>query len=243
MNKTRSSGGIKMEAPITDYTNYKHNITYRNKHKLAPQWPFRLIICGPSGCGKTNLLLNLIYDYLHFNKLYLYAKMLDEDKYQELQEVFEAMQEHAYKKYGEDVDELAVFHSSLDEVEPIDDLDENKQNLVVFDDFINEKSQTAVYDYFTMGRKKNCSVIYISHSYFDTPKIIRINSNYVAIFNFQNKSEISLFKKEFSLGISNEEFQRKYQDIVNKPHNFLLIDKGNSDPELKYRRNLDNKIR
>jgi ABC-type lipoprotein export system ATPase subunit len=25
-----------------------------NKHLLAPQWPFRLLICGQTGSGKTN---------------------------------------------------------------------------------------------------------------------------------------------------------------------------------------------
>jgi len=225
-----------LEAPIRDYTNYESNSTYKNRHELAPKWPFKLIICGPSGCGKTNLLLNLIHDYLKF--IYLYAKMLDEDKYQELQDIFNLMQEKVHEKYGEDFDDLAFFSNSLADVIPVNDLDDNKQNLVVFDDFINEKKQNMIIDYFTMCRKKNCSVIYISHSFYDTPKVIRRNSNYIAYFNFDNQAEISLLKRDFPY----KDFDAKYQDVISKPHNFLFIDTKNSDQDLKCRINLDNKI-
>ena len=61
---------------------------YLNKYKLAPQWPFRLLICGASGTGKTNILLNLALDYLAYDKLYLFAKDLSEPKYVFLQDVF-----------------------------------------------------------------------------------------------------------------------------------------------------------
>ena len=75
---------MNQKAPIKVY-DFKHsNSKSHNKHPLAPQWPFRLLICRNSGSGKTNLLLNLIYDYVYFNKIYLYAKDLEEDKYQDL---------------------------------------------------------------------------------------------------------------------------------------------------------------
>ena len=48
------------------------------------KWPYRILMIGPSGSGKTNALLNLIQKYNdHFiGKIYLYAKDLDEPKYQ-----------------------------------------------------------------------------------------------------------------------------------------------------------------
>ena len=48
------------------------------------KWPYRMLIIGPSGSGKTNALLNLIQednDNL-IDKIYLYAKDLDEPKYE-----------------------------------------------------------------------------------------------------------------------------------------------------------------
>jgi len=48
------------KAPIKLYECGKNKDRFENKHLLAPQWPFRLLICGNSVCGKTNLLLNMI---------------------------------------------------------------------------------------------------------------------------------------------------------------------------------------
>ena len=47
-------------------------------------WSFRMLIIGPSGSGKTNTLLHLIDKFHPIDKIYLYAKDTDEDKYQYL---------------------------------------------------------------------------------------------------------------------------------------------------------------
>ena len=45
-------------------------------------WPYRKLIIGPSRSGKTNYLLNSIQrDNNIVNKIYLYAKDLEEIKY------------------------------------------------------------------------------------------------------------------------------------------------------------------
>ena len=58
-----------------------------NKKKSSSEndgWPFRMLIIGPSGSGKTNTLLYLIDKFHPIDKIYLYAKDTDEDKYQYL---------------------------------------------------------------------------------------------------------------------------------------------------------------
>ena len=46
-------------------------------------WPYRKLIIGPSGSGNTNYLLNSIKkDNKIIDKIYLYAKDLEEPKYQ-----------------------------------------------------------------------------------------------------------------------------------------------------------------
>ena len=54
-------------------------ITSENNDK---NWPYRILTIGPSGSGKTNVLLTLIQeDNDNFvDKIYLYAKDLDEPK-------------------------------------------------------------------------------------------------------------------------------------------------------------------
>ena len=47
-------------------------------------WPFRMLITGPSGSDKTNALLHLINNLHPINKIYLYAKDINEPKYEYL---------------------------------------------------------------------------------------------------------------------------------------------------------------
>ena len=62
-----------------DYTN-------ENKTKHSPNWsyipdhPYRILRTGSSGSGKTNTLLNLINHQPDIDKIYLYAKDLNEKK-------------------------------------------------------------------------------------------------------------------------------------------------------------------
>ena len=56
------------------------NITVKNDNKT---WPYRKLIIGPSGSCKTNYLLNSIQkDNNIIDKIYLYAKDLEETKNQ-----------------------------------------------------------------------------------------------------------------------------------------------------------------
>ena len=56
------------------------DITIKNDDK---SWPYRKLIIGPSGSGKTNYLLNSVQkDSSIIDKIYLYAKDLEEPKYQ-----------------------------------------------------------------------------------------------------------------------------------------------------------------
>ena len=56
------------------------NITKKDDNK---DWPYRKLIIDPSGSTKTNYLLNSIQkDNNIIDKIYLYAKDLEEPKYQ-----------------------------------------------------------------------------------------------------------------------------------------------------------------
>ena len=44
-------------------------------------WPFRMLITGQSSSDKTNTLLHLINNLHPTDKIYLYAKDIDEKKY------------------------------------------------------------------------------------------------------------------------------------------------------------------
>ena len=55
------------------------DITTKNDNK---DWPYRKLIISPSGSIKTNYLLNSVQKTTTIDKIYLYAKDLEELKYQ-----------------------------------------------------------------------------------------------------------------------------------------------------------------
>ena len=64
------------------------NITNENNKKYNKKWPYipdhlyRILIIRGSGSGKTNVLLNLISQQDDIDNIYLYAKHLNERKYE-----------------------------------------------------------------------------------------------------------------------------------------------------------------
>ena len=108
--------------------------------EFMPDDIFRMLICGNSGCGKTNLLYHmLIKPMLHYDKIFLYAKNLEQDKYQNLSEVMDELS----GKAGYNIMEV-----SNDKIIPINDLGyEDNQKLVIFDDYVCEKNQNKIIDY------------------------------------------------------------------------------------------------
>ena len=223
-----------ISAPIINYDNDKED--FLNKHILAPLWPFRLLICGASGCGKTNLLMNLIYNYLYYNKIYIYAKDLTESKYQMLQDFFEEVNLTMKVKTGEDF-QVATFSSSKDDIVNVDDLDKEYQNLIIFDDFVTEADQHLIIDLFIRSRKKNCSVIYLTQSYFSTPKDIRLQCNYFIFYNISKERELLNIQKDHCLDVDKYTFKEYFIKATLKPYNFFLIDKKSK--ELRFRKNFD----
>ena len=121
-------------------------------HDFMPDRYFRMLICGPSGSGKTNLLLDMIYRLLYFDKIYLYARNLQQKKYQHLLKSMKPISQEV----GYD-----VIEASNDEIIPLTDLPNDNQKIVIFDDYLNtgKKNDEKIRDYFTNSRNKNCCCI------------------------------------------------------------------------------------
>ena len=100
-------------------------------------------------------------------KIYLYAKNLEQEKYQNLMKKMREMS----RQIGYD-----ILNVSNDKIIPVNEMDcEDNKKVVIFDDYLCEKNQRQLIDYFIQGRHKNCSVIYLSQSFYKTPKDIRLN--------------------------------------------------------------------
>ena len=197
-----------MKIPNYDFEDSK--MDYKQLYDFMPNQCFRMLICGPSGSGKTNTLMHMLYNLLYFDKIYLYAKNIEQTKYQQLMKTFEPINEEA--GYN-------IIEASNDKILPVSELTDDNQKLVIFDDFVCEKNQKPLIDYFIRGRHKNCSVIYLSQAYYKTPKDIRLNCSHFCIYDFPSNNEKSMICREN--GLSKEQYERATSD----PYSFIYIDK------------------
>ena len=200
-----------MEIPNYDCDD-DSNKKFKQLFPFMPADTFRMLICGNSGSGKTNLLYHmLIKPLLYYDKIYLYARNLEQDKYQQL---INKMNKFSHK-FG-----CQILNVSNDEITPVSEMDyEDNQKLVIFDDYVCEKNQKSLIDYFIQGRHKNCSVIYLSQSFYKTPKDIRLNCSHYCLYEFPSAREANRIASE--LGVD----KVTYKEATKKPYTFLYIDK------------------
>lgn len=213
---------------------------HRNINPLAPQHPFRAVIVGPSGGGKTNLCLNLILKYLCYDKIYIYAKDISEEKYKFLIAYMQAIEDQ-YNQINGTTEKIVEFSSNLDDVS-IDAFDPTKQNLVIFDDMITEskQNQKVIDEAFIRGRKTpNCSLMYLTQSFFNTPPLLRSQCNYIILMNVGSAREIQELSKTYASDLSYKELKELYKECVQKPYGFMVIDLKTTQKVLKYRCGFD----
>ena len=117
-------------------------ITNENNKEYNLKWPYisdhpdRILIIGGSGSGKTNALLNSMKEQENGNvidKIYLYAKDLNESKYQFLI----TRREDVGTKHLNDPQTFVEYSQCMDDVyNNIDDYNPNRNRkiLIVFDD-------------------------------------------------------------------------------------------------------------
>ena len=151
-----------------------------NKKKNSSEnddWPFKMLIIGPSGSGKTNTLLHLIDKFHLIDKIYLYAKDTDEDKYQYL---INKRKQAGIKNLNDPQAFMEYSNDMNDALEDINNYNKNrdKKVLIIFDDMIadimrSEKFKAIVKELFIRCRKLNISIVFTTQSYFRTPKDAR----------------------------------------------------------------------
>ena len=112
----------------------KSKTKHKRIHPAIPEDSLRLVIAAPPASGKTNTIMNMIYYLLYFDEILLFAKNLQQDKYQ-----------FFLNDFAKRVDPEAGYKviNTPQEVIPIRKAFQgnDSQRLVIFDDFACEKSQ------------------------------------------------------------------------------------------------------
>ena len=203
---------------ITNENNKKHN----ERWPYIPDHPYRILIIG-SGSGKTNAWINLINGQNDIDKIYLYAKDLNEPKYEYLIK----KREDVGIKHVNKSNAFIECSSTMDNVyENINDynLSRRRKILIIFDDMIadimtSRKFQALIKELFIRCRKLNISLGFITHSYFSVPKDVRLNSINYLIMKINNRKEFQNVAINHSADIDYKNFMKIYRETFN----FLTI--------------------
>lgn len=188
--------------------------------------PFRMLIIGGSGAGKTQTFMNILHNFGDtFQNIYIITKNKDEPLYNYLE-----------SKLPE---ESLSIREGIDNAPDLDSLDKEEQTLIVMDDLVLERNQKQLEQYFIRARKLNCSLIYISQSYFAVPQMIRQNLTYLVIKRLNTLQDLFRIMREYSLGVDKAKLKQIYETATkDNKQDFLLVDLEEA-PEHRFRKNFN----
>ena len=205
-----------------------NNIKNNNTNNIySYTHPFRILIISPSGSGKTNLLRDIINEREDIDKIYLFARDLNEHKYELLI--------NTRKKVGinhcNDENEFIESFDSMDYVFfNIDDFNIGRKRkvVIIFDDMIpdivtNKNYQQVIKELFMRSRKINIYLIILS--FFSIPK--------------NNTYELNNIASSFCCDIERRDFLKLYRKHTDEQYSFFTIDTTlNSNNDLKCRKTI-----
>lgn len=187
--------------------------------------PFRMCVVAPSGFGKTNFLLNLLRIFGHgkgsFADIYIITSNKDEDLYNYLDGEFPSI----------------IIRDGIKNTPSLDDMDKKYNTLVIWDDLVLDKKNANIYEnYYMRARKKNCSVVFLSQSYFDISGFCRKNTNYMVLFDLGgSKRQQNAVLTEWGRDLDKDELTALYNDAISKEFRPLIIVGGKCNRNERFR--------
>jgi hypothetical protein len=204
------------------YLNTPENPNF-NVHHM--EIPFRMCIVAPSGSGKTNFLLNLIKVFSQGKGTFADIHICTANK-----------DEPLYNWLTSENDQIKISEG-ISSTPKLDEMDKEYNHLVIWDDLVLTKDLKPVEKYYIRARKLNCSVIFLSQSYYDIPKMIRKNSSYLVILNLGgSKRETTAILNEWGQDLDKDELNAIYKDCTSQHMRPLIIQGGKTDRNKKYRK-------
>ena len=213
---------------IQKYLKKAHNPHFDTHHIKIP---FRMLICGSSGSMKTNTLLSLIALMPDtFSKIWIVTKNKDE-----------ALYNYLYDKTGGKKGNVVINEIDKDGIPDINkEFNPEENNLLVFDDLVNEspKKLAPVLDSFIRARKRGCSLVFITQSFYGTPKLIRNNLTHIILKQVSSMKNLTMISRECSLDLPRKTLIDMYKDATKEKIGFLMFD-CDADEGKKFRKNFD----
>ena len=186
--------------------------------------PFRLCCVAPSGSGKSNWVTNLISLFSKGGGTFAYVYIICKDATEPLYRYLASLSDRIIVKEG------------LNNLPPLDKFDKDVATLVIVDDCQLEKHQERMCEYAIRCRKKSVSFCYLAQNYYQIPKVIRANCNYMVLLRISGQRELTAILKEGGLGLEKEQLLRMYTFATDTKFSPLIIDCESTDNGHKYRK-------
>jgi hypothetical protein len=206
--------------------NFEDHMIKINKHCL---------VIGSTGSGKTNLLFDFLRRACKGQGTFGHITIITKAP--------EPLYDALLQKIPSD--SIDIFYD-LKTAPSIDseywDSKKTGVNLLVFDDQMAESKkahETFILPYFLRGRKKGDGIQcwYLTQSYYQVPKSIRLQCAYIFLKKIGSNKDISMILRDQSLGLSKDEMLDIYKYALDgDTTNFLTIDL-NEDDKKRFRRN------
>ena len=188
--------------------------------------------------------MHLINNFHPIDKIYLYAKDIGEDKYNYLIN----KREQAGIKNFYDPKASIEYSDDMDNVlDTINNYNKNrdKKVLIILDDMIadimrNEKFKAIVKELFIRCRKLNISIVFITQSYFRTPKEARLNRTHCILMKIGSKKELKNIAEEKLGYLDYKGFLKIYNYCTKEPYS-LMIDTSPT-ATITFKKNFDEPI-
>ena len=117
----------------------------------------------------------------------------------------------------------------IEQYKNIEECNRNKKQkiLIVFDDMIadilsNKKLNPIVTELFIRGGKLNISLSFVTQSYFDVLKHIKLNSTHYFVMKIPNKQELQQIAFNHSTDIDFQVFMDLYKKSTSEPFFFFF---------------------
>jgi hypothetical protein len=184
--------------------------------------PFRMCVVSTAGSGKTNFLLNLIRVFSIGDGTFTDITIVTNNKDEPL---------YNWLSSQSGIKIVEGFENNP----KIDDYDNKSNHLLIWDNLVLSKD---IENYFIRTRIMNISLMILSQSYIDIPKMIRKNSSYLVLLNLGgSKREINYILSEWSNELEKHELMAIYNDATDEELQPLIIKGGkNKDKNKKYRK-------
>lgn len=201
-----------------------NTVKIHHKTPLIPDDFRNCAVVGSTRTGKTSLLPKILSKLHDFKYLIIFAKHPNQEVYKHIIAHAKEKGTHVYVRESPDMELIESLR---------DKLKESNHNVVIVDDFLENKILDPLTSLASAGRHMNLSNYFLVQDFYALPKDIRLNLTEFMILRCDNFTDML---KKLPHFLPNDEMVGVYNEVIDKPYNFLYVCKDAMNPVLRVRK-------